>query len=463
MNTQANFGERYFFKKNPKQGSKFPYLFFDYKANLHLPLTSFTAYLNESYALNTMRSYMYEVIPFFSWYHNENYPENGMFWEQEPEKIRSLISSYLFLKLKCQIKKKRSVNLVYRTKDSSKSVGVFLSALRCFYSSAIHNNLYKFKNPLTGISSEFSERNTPNNQLHFPVMPIISGISEIKVKNRLTDSFFVLANNQWMPQIISDDDFPNKIFNAGKLVGWSLRQILITKLLFETGARVSEVCGLTLGDWVARGAKNEADSFSKGSYGRRVKFLRWSSDTTKLLKTYFDDYRIKFDKSKLKLTDYINLSDNDKINLYDVPIFITEFGTELKQNVYRDLYWKEACKSSNIKASIHQTRHWYVSKIIEEIYSQDLPRERYERKVDELIKYMNWKSGNRTLKAYEHYFDKLEHGYIQDQLHSKLNEQLISDLKSNKELVNVSKNEDPNITQNADDPELDYLWGLGGY
>ncbi|MEG2637759.1 MAG: hypothetical protein RSA09_14820, partial [Acinetobacter sp.] len=133
MNTQANFGERYFFKKNPKQGSKFPYLFFDYKANLHLPLTSFTAYLNESYALNTMRSYMYEVIPFFSWYHNENYPENGMFWEQEPEKIRSLISSYLFLKLKCQIKKKRSVNLVYRTKDSSKSVGVFLSALRCFY------------------------------------------------------------------------------------------------------------------------------------------------------------------------------------------------------------------------------------------------------------------------------------------------------------------------------------------
>jgi hypothetical protein len=46
----------------------------------------------------------------------------------------------------------------------------------------------------------------------------------------------------------------------------------VTRLLFETGGRIFEVTGLTLGDWAIRGLTREATAASKGSHGRRVKF-----------------------------------------------------------------------------------------------------------------------------------------------------------------------------------------------
>lgn len=465
MSMKTIFGEKYFYRKNPKRDSKIPYLVFDFEANLHLPLTHFSAYLSERYAQNTLKTYTYELISFFSWYHNKKNPQNSMFWAGEPETVRTLVSEYLFTKLKCQIRTKGSFNLVYLTKGSPKTVGIVLAALRSFYNSVIYNNLYKFDNPL--VSTQFKlDRNDSSliNKSNHPTMPYVSGVTEIKKTKRLTDAYFILTNKEWKPHIVNDNDLPNQIFNAGKKVGWSTRQNLITILLFETGARISEICGLTLGDWYARGLSNEATSFSKGSLQKRVKFIRWSNNTTKLLRSYFNNERSKYDKKHLKLIDYINLAKDEKINLYDVQIFITNFGTPLKPNIYRDLYWSKACKKTGIILNIHQIRHWYVSKIIEEIHMLNLPNHEYERKVDELIKYMNWKSGRETLKVYEHYFSEKQYALIHDSLHKKLNKQL-------KNQINLSENTNDSYflekqdTHNIDtnDPELDFLWSLGGF
>ncbi|ENU93552.1 hypothetical protein F971_00810 [Acinetobacter vivianii] len=465
MSMKTIFGERYFYRKNPRKDSKIPYLVFDFEANLHLPLTHFSAYLSERYAPNTLKTYTYELISFFSWYHNKNFPQNSMFWAREPEQVRNLVSEYLFIKLKCQIRTKENFNLVYLTKGSPKTVGILLAALSSFYNSVVYNKLYKFDNPL--VSTQFkldSNESSLINKSNHPIMPYVSGVTEIKKTKRLTDTYFILTNKEWTPHIVNDNDLPNRIFNAGKKVGWSTRQNLITMLLFETGARISEVCGITLGDWYARGLSNEATSFSKGSSQRRVKFIRWSNNTTKLLRSYFNNERFKCDKKHLKLIDYINLAKEEKINLYDVQIFITNTGTPLKPNVYRDLYWSIACKKTGIILNIHQIRHWYVSKIIEEIQLLNLSNHEYERKVDELIKYMNWKSGRETLKVYEHYFSEKQYALLHDNLHKKLNKQLKSQmcLSDKKNESSYSKTHDIHHI-NTDDSELDFLWGLGGF
>ncbi|AZN68569.1 site-specific integrase [Acinetobacter haemolyticus] len=464
MSVQADFGEKYFCKENPNQSSKFSYLIFDWEANLHLPLTSFSTYLKERYASNTIRSYIHEVISFFSWYHNKESYNNRKFWEKEPEQIRSLLSDYLITRLKCQIRNKGTYTLIYITSGSPKTISILLAALRCFYNSAILNKFYKFKNPLIGISLKLDEtEDFSRKQSNYPIMPHISGVTEIKKNKRLTDAYFILTQNEWTPYIVNDKNLPNQVFNAGKLVGWKIRQNLITILLFETGARISEVCGLTLGDWYDRGLDNEASSFSKGSFQRRVKFLRWSNNTTKSLKYYFDNERIKFDKNGLKLLDYINLARQKKIDLYSVYIFITNHGTPLKPNVYRDLYWLPACKKAKLKINIHQIRHWYVSTVIEEIHSLKLTKDEYELKVGELIKYMNWKSGRQTLEVYEHFFQKMEHQLLQDTLHAKLDGLLKNSIDNADNLKEFSIIKNSNdYKEITEDPELDFLWGLGG-
>ena len=62
-------------------------------------------------------------------------------------------------------------------------------------------------------------------------------------------------------------------------------------MLFETGARASEVIELTIGDYRARKSFEEVSTFNKGSHGRRVKFLRFNKDTTKLLFQYINQER----------------------------------------------------------------------------------------------------------------------------------------------------------------------------
>jgi hypothetical protein len=113
-----------------------------------------------------------------------------------------------------------------------------------------------------------------------PKMPDISGVKPTRSHRRLTDSFFKLVGKERVPQIIDDPTFPVSVLSGGrKVAGWGLREECVPRLLFETGGRIFEVTGLTLGDWVNRGLTREATAVSKGSHGRRVKFFRFSTDT----------------------------------------------------------------------------------------------------------------------------------------------------------------------------------------
>ena len=139
-------------------------------------------------------------------------------------------------------------------------------------------------------------------------------------RKRLTDSFFKLVGRDWVPPIIDDLTFPVSVLTGGrKLPGWGLREECVTRLLFETGGRIFEITGLTLGDWVTRGLTRETTAASKGSHGRRVKFFRFSSETATLLRRYFDGERRSHDRTDWNLADYLRAADDKLTNLHDVP------------------------------------------------------------------------------------------------------------------------------------------------
>jgi len=199
-----------------------------------------------------------------------------------------------------------------------------------------------------------------------------------------------------------------------------VREQVVTRVLFDSGARVSEVVGLTLGDWEARGRSVNATAFSKGSHGRRVKELRFAADTAKLLARYFDGERRMLDHSHRVTADYLRLRDAGRVDLYDVPRFLSAQGTSLTAKNYRDNYWRPACQAAGIDADVHQARHWFVTMYMREVYETASKEGEVARAKGDLIAYMGWRSGEQTLAAYEHSFKAARAAAIQDRVHTRM-------------------------------------------
>jgi integrase len=224
---------------------------------------------------------------------------------------------------------------------------------------------------------------------------------------------------------VDDPTLPARVLAGGRrLRRWGLREECVTRLLFESGGRVSEVTGLTLGDWMGRGLLQEATAFSKGSHGRRVKFLRFSSDTAKLLRRYVDGERHRLDPRGLTCSILLEPTSRKNPETSAAPLFLTARRIALTPKHYRENAWTPACAAAGIDADVHQARHWYVTMAVRQIYETATTDADVRRRLRELIEYMKWRRGTQTLDAYEHYFDAVRHAEIQDRVHARLDDAL---------------------------------------
>jgi integrase len=343
---------------------------------------------------------------------------------------RRQVADHLRGRLKCKVRPHRlGIEVVSLTDGSASSVRIFLSAAKLFYRVMYESRMYPDKNPLVQLT--VLDQAGTNDE--FAPMPERSGVAPPRHR-RLSDSYFRLEGADWVPRVIDDPRFPALILMAGKQVsGWALRETCVTRLLFESGARISEVVGLTLADWMTRGTRQEATAFSKGSHGRRTKFLRFSSDTAKLLRRYFDTERRAVDHTHRGLAEYARLAELGALDARAVPVFLTQQQTPLSSKHYRDHYWSRACAAAELAADVHQARHWYVTAAVRAIYeSHGADGPEVKRRMRELIEYMRWRRGWQTIEAYEHYFDASRHAEVQDQVHASLEAALRRALKGNK-------------------------------
>lgn len=416
-----------------------PYLVFDCQGELHLPLTVFAKDAHTRLASSSAKKYLAGVLPFFTWLDTDPWQRKANHrWTDPPEALREVIRDYLVSQLRCRMRDRQDGGeWIQATEESLSAVRILLAGLKLFYRIAKAHDYYPYTNPL--ISSFADVVDAAREQLERcddgstrPKMPESSGVDEPRRKRRLTDCYFILLDT-WIPQVVTDVTLPAQIRTGGQMLNeqrkakgqpgnaWGLREECLISLLFETGARISEIMTLTLDDWYSRGLKDTAWARNKGSRKRRAKFLRFSEQTVKLLKRYFNTERKAVDPQRYTLDDYLSLSQQGEISLSTVPLFLSRYGTAWTVASFRTHYWKKACAAAKIDMDLHQCRHWYVNQALIEIHEQARKGAiTVERGTEELIAYMHWRSGEKVLKAYNHFFQPANHAAVQNGIFKRL-------------------------------------------
>lgn len=458
-----------------------PYLVFDCQDRLHLPLTVYGKEANQRLSPKTAQTYLYAILPFFTYLDRDVWQiRAGNGWNASPKQVRQALEDYLVSKLRCKVQPHQAGwRYVTLTTGTQNSLRVFLSSLKLFYQVMIARGSYPFLNPMIeSISATVATIESRLGQEEgIPRMPDLSGVETPQKKpvHRLTDNYFRLQHEEWTPQILDDAKLPALIMEGGKrlpLKHTRQRDEVVTWLLFETGARVSEVCGLTLGDWASQGTHTKVRAFNKGSLGRRTKTLSFHEDTVVLLRRYFDEERILFDPHGYSLDLYLELAARKQVDLSTIPLFLTAQGTQLTPKTYREHYWNPACDNTGITADVHQARHWLVTRSVRDIYETSTSKGEIERRLQGLVEYMKWKS-EATLAAYQHYFDEQLYTETRDTFHQRMHEEIQqyqqerTQGKRQKPATSQHKQEQilpPQsvVAQLNDEPDLAFLYALAG-
>lgn len=339
----------------------------------------------------TADNYLHLVLPFLTFLWHASPP---LAYAAPVEQVRERIREYLRERLGYAARPHRGGNFVVVpmprpvTRVTIPSVRTFLVALRRFYDCAILKGWYREANPLI-----WAERLMLQEHNFVPGMPPLSGLSAPQEKRgRVPAMYFCVAGSEWQPHIIDDPQLPRRLTLAFSC----LRDRIVARMLFESGARVSEILGLTYGDWRRRDLRDRATAPSKGSHGERVKEVWWSSDTARLLQRYINEDR--------------RHSDPQHRNLNGLPdsafLFLTNEGAPYRYPAFY-FHWRQACKQAGVKVHPHQTRHWFVTIALRRINT--LPAEEQEGVRDALVAYMGWRNP-QTITVYDHYLCKANFG-----------------------------------------------------
>jgi integrase len=470
----------YWFTPRPKGAEhQHPYLVFDGNDRLHFPLTYFGKEASHRLSPKTVQTYLHAIMPFFSWLDTDVWQRRaGNTWDAPSKQVRQAVEDYLVSQLQCKVQShQQGWKFVAITTGTRNTLRVFLSALKLFYQVMTAHGSYSFLNPLVEpISATVAtvEARLGQDDEDHPKMPDQSGVVTLHKKpaHRLSDNYFKLRHDEWLPQILDDPKLPALILQGGKhlpLKYTRQRDEVVTWLLFETGGRVSEVTGLQLGDWTSLGVHTTARAFNKGSFGRRTKTLSFHEDTVVLLRRYFDGERIRFDPHGYSLDRYLELAACKQVDLSTIPLFLTSQGTQLTPKEYREHYWNPACEAAGIEADVHQARHWLVTRSVRDIYETAKSKEEIERRLRGLVEYMKWKS-EETLIAYQHYFDEQRNADIREQFHQRMHREIqeyLEERQQGRRKMSTNKrqvmSEAPLATiQINDEPNLAFLYSLAG-
>ncbi|MCC2359089.1 tyrosine-type recombinase/integrase [Bacillus paranthracis] len=405
----------YYHEKCPEgvKAKKFKLIVLDKHRKPFLPLTVFYTEELGRISDSSAKSYLKTLYTFFTWLRtSSNYQGRTVNWDDDPKIIRIAVEDFLMQEAHCKVTTsdgKTHYNVLL-TNRSPNTVSRMLSALKSFYKAMIHNKMYPYPNPLIDSHAILDEYETQRKGIREgkPRMPKEAGTEEPLPKRarRLTDSFFKVINGEWKPQIIDNPHLPFIIYKAGEYSKWKLRDEIITRMLFQTGARAREVIELTFGDYRARQDKSEFSTFNKGSHGKRTKFLKVDDDTLKLLDRYIHGERKKVDKSGLSINDF-----RDK-----TPLFLNHYGRPYTYDAFLK-NWLVIIEKAEMKINIHKTRHWFVTRSIRMIRENYKDKTEQEKAIERLRIYMNWSTKADTIKIYEHYVD--EKDYVAEQ-HDKL-------------------------------------------
>ena len=456
-----------------------PFIVYDTAARLHLPLTAYAREVATSASPQTARVYLSPLCDYFTFLESDPWQVRaGRRWNEAPEDVRAAVRNYLVQRLACVVHEhKEGYHLVGATAGTPKSVGVLLTALKGFYRIQRQLKAYPHENPLVDATAAatlaVAALVLAEEEDDYPRMPAISGVvaprprEEGRPRWRLSDSYYRLEGDAWVPQLVNDPSLRARVLRAGEARGWSLRAQVVCRLLFDSGARLSEVAGLTFGDWLALGLQNASRAFDKGSRGRRVKRLRFSHETAKLLRRYVDTERAALDPEGRGIAQLEALARRGTIDPDTIPLFLNQRGDPLTARAFREHHWNPAMAAAGLAVGPHQARHWYVTQSVRHIHETTRGEASVAAELKKLVAYMAWRSGEAMLEVYEHAFAAEDHARIQDDLHARWDAELAATLAGRAlppppPSAVAAAAAPPAAPDGADDDDFAFLTRLGG-
>jgi integrase len=357
------------------------------------------------------RTYLNSLRPYFTYLTTDAWrQQRGDHWDSDPEAVQESVRDYLLYHLGCKVRHRQTHEEISLTAHSPSTVRIFLAALKQFYFLMRQLGQYTYSHPLLETTDQPSFNAEQEEVQALPQrapMPQQSGV-ESPVGFSLSENHFRLAKDEWIPHPIDDPDLPKQLIAGFKSVPLCLRDRIIVRIAFESGARINEILHLTVGDWRARGGNQEARACSKGSRGRRVKVIRFSAETTRMLRQYINTDRVALDPSQRRL---------EQLDDHDV-LFLSQRKKPYTYDAFK-VHWYKLCAVLKLDLNIHALRHWYTTQAMRVIAETAKTSAELELRKEELVKYMAWRSPD-TLRAYEHYFKGIQHYAIQDQIHQRL-------------------------------------------
>ncbi|ANF97015.1 tyrosine-type recombinase/integrase [Paenibacillus bovis] len=367
-----------------------------YKHQPFIPLTEFYHYQINKMSRKTVISYVKQIERFLEWLDAESSINPKVFWSDEPHKVRFKIELFLVQNMNCKIRSRDHYQVITLANKNSSSINHFLAAIKAYYRSMIYLRMYYHNNPLIDEKYELKKLIPKSQREGRPRLSKEAGTEEPYSKSfrEQSDSYFKLSGQEWIPVTIADIDLPLKMYRAAEELNCGLRDIVIVRLLFETGARINEILELIFKDYNNRTSLYEMSTLNKGSYGKRIKYIRFSSDTLKLLKKYVREDRRLHSKNQ---NTFKNIEENEML-------FLTRQGKPYNYNAFY-YNWNKIVEHLGLKMNPHKARHWFVTNMMRCIYESTENKQEVELKKKELIQYMKWKDA-KTIDAYEHFFNE---------------------------------------------------------
>ena len=430
----------------------------DEKGIPHLPLTTFYQHMQQQLSDGAARTYLNSLRPYFSYLAADEWRQRrGDRWDSDPEAVQESVREYLLRHLGCKVRRRQSYEEVSLTAHSPNTVHIFLAALKQFSFVMGYLDWYAYPHPLLDAAAQVLlevEREEHDAASKRPTMPQQSGVEEPEDYHP-SENLFRLIKDEWIPHPIDNPDLPKQLMAGFKRAKLCVRDQIVVRMAFESGARIGELLHLTVGDWRERGGNQEARACSKGSRGRRVKVIRFSDVTARMLREYLNTDRATLDGGQRRL----ELLENDD------RLFLSQRGKPYTYEAFKP-HWYRLCAVVGLAMGVHALRHWYTTQAMRVIAETAKTSAELELRKEELVRYMAWRSPD-TLRAYEHYFKGIQHYVIQDQIHCRLADDMAVYAQTSRQQVpEASPSKQISATKSAfEQPESDgwsTLLALGG-
>jgi integrase len=414
----------------PPGGPHYERLVFDADGQLIVPLNEWYRLMEGVGAARTRETYLAVLRPWFGFLSKHSYP-----WNAQPDAVREYTRLFL-LEAGCALQKGRVegwfVQASNRSPISTNGLHLLIAALRSFYTvmrrgvfdpvDQRFHPLYAFDNPMYS-KVLVAWRAEHRKWIRNAGAPDHAGI---RSHTRAAEAqqpvgFFQVRRQPLEPPVARDSEPTRLAILAGvrhMIDHAPARDAVILRVMLESGARVSEVLGMTAGG--LRRAHNPKIGIdvtalvrNKGEHTLR-KPIWCSADTREQLRRYLARERSQVDAQGR--THLEQLGD-------DEPVFLSRRKRQLEYSGFRIVFNRLLAKAQRHFATAlqrsdavpvvlpsitpHTIRHLHTTfrvKKVRELFSS--PAER-ERAMEALVNDLGWRSAE-MLKTYDHAISKAE-------------------------------------------------------